>query len=246
MSQHLQHPPPRSAVSPPIPLVSPIPLLPPLLRQRLWALIVLPCLLVLGVLSWELAGRRGPSYIDGVIDPRLVHRFGRQWQLFQTVIQLGNPGNVALASVALAGLCVALRVHRAALLSLSGPPSAGALTQWVLKPLIDRRLSGGLAFPSGHTTGACAVAAVLVLLLLPGAALRWRLPGFVRILLWYVAAVFGAGVGLGVIVLRYHYATDVIGGVLVAVMVIGVLAWMLDRQADRYRPALRTRPMVVP
>ncbi len=198
---------------------------------------MLPWLLVLGVLSWELAGRRGPSYVDAVVDPRLVHRFGRQWHLFEIVIQLGNPGNVALASVALAGLCMVFRVHRAALLSLSGPVSAAALTQWVLKPLIDRRLGGGFAFPSGHATGACAVAAVLVLLLLPGAALRRRLPGFVRILLWYVAAVFSAGVGLGVVVLRYHYATDVVGGVAVAVVVIGVLAWALDRHADQYRPA---------
>ncbi len=215
---------------------SPVPLLPPLLRQRLWTLIVLPCLLVLGLLSWKVAGRRGPSYVDGVVDPRLAHRFGRQWYLFETVVQLGNPGNVVLASVALAGLCMALRARRAALLSLSGPISAATLTQWVLKPLIDRRLSGGLAFPSGHATGACAVAAVLVLLLLPGAALRRRLPGFGRVLLWYVAALFGPGVSLGVVVLRYHYATDVVGGVAVAVMVNGVLAWVLDRHADQYRP----------
>ncbi|ONH36826.1 MULTISPECIES: phosphatase PAP2 family protein [Protofrankia] len=216
--------------------MSPSPLLPPLLRQRLWASIVLPCLLVLGVLSWELAGRSGPSYVDGVVDSRLAHHFGRHPRLFEAVVQLGDPGSVVLASVALAGLCMAFRARRAALLSLFGPISAAALTEWVLKPLIDRRLSGGLAFPSGHTTGACAVAVVLVLLLLPGAALRRRLPGFVRVLLWYVAALLSGGVGVGVVVLRYHYATDVVGGVAVAVVVTGVLAWMLDRHADQRRP----------
>ncbi|WP_165485987.1 phosphatase PAP2 family protein [Frankia sp. Cppng1_Ct_nod] len=202
-----------------------------MLRRRLWTLIV-PCLLALGVLCWKLADRQTSTAIDAAIDPRLAYRFGRQRRLFETVIALGNPTNVALASAALAGLCLLMGARRAALLSLVGPPLAGALTEWVLKPLVDRRHLGGLAFPSGHTTGACAVAVVLVLLLLPGGALR-NLAAPVRVLLWYAAAVFSAGVGLGVVVLRYHYATDVVGGAAVAVTVILAFAWTLDRLAHR-------------
>ncbi|WP_131746275.1 hypothetical protein [Frankia sp. Cppng1_Ct_nod] len=147
----------------------PVKFVPLLLRQRPWMLIF-PCLLALVVLSWKIADLPMATAVDSMVDPRLAYPFRQQQQLSEAVIQLEDPTNVVLASAALAGLCLLVRTPRAALLSLVGPPLAGALTEWVLKPLVDRRHLGGLVFPSGHTTGAYAV--VLVLLLLQGAANR--------------------------------------------------------------------------
>lgn len=202
-------------------------LLPPAVARRLWKIVV-PVLLSFGLLCWKVAGLRGSTGIDVRVDPRLMYRFQGDRRLFEAVITLGSPGNVAAASLALAGLCLAAGARRAAVFALVGPSLAGGLAEWVLKPLIDRRREGGLAFPSGHTTGAVAVAVVLGLLLLPGAALHRRLGGWLCAALWLVTIPFGAGVGLGVVVLDDHYATDVVGGAAVAVTVILVLAWALD------------------
>jgi membrane-associated phospholipid phosphatase len=210
-----------------------VPLVPPLLRRRLWTLVV-PALVAFGALCWKLADLSGPSRIDAALDPRLIYRFGGERPLFGHVVRLGAPTSVAVAACALAAGCLALRARRAALLSLIGPPVAGTLAEYVLKPLIDRRHDGGLAFPSGHTTGACAVAVVLALLLLPDGALSVRLPGPVRAALWCVTGIYGAGVGLAVVVLRYHYATDAVGGAAVAVTIVLTLAWTVDRSADRW------------
>ncbi len=221
---------PQSGTSLPVQLL-PVQLVPPLLRGRLWTLIV-PCVLTLGVLCWKLADLRTTTAVDAAVDPRLAYHFRGQRQVFEAVITLGDPVNVVLASVALAGLCLLMGARRAALLSLVGPPLAGALVEWVLKPLVDRRYLDGLVFPSGHTAGTSAIAVVLVLLLLPGGALR-NLAAPVRVLLWYASAVFSAGVGLGLVILRFHYITDVIGGAAVAVTVILAFAWTLDRLAHR-------------
>jgi undecaprenyl-diphosphatase len=57
----------------------------------------------------------------------------------------------------------------------------------------------GPGFPSGHTANACAMAAVLVVAVLPG---RWR----------WLALGLAAGVGLARMYVGVHYPLDVLGG----------------------------------
>ena len=93
---------------------------------------------------------------------------------------------------------------------------AGAnLTTQVLKvalahpryqPILGAHQLGSIAFPSGHTTAATSIAVAFALV--------------VPRRLQPAAAVLGAGlvfaVGCSVIVLNWHYPSDVLGGILVA------------------------------
>jgi membrane-associated phospholipid phosphatase len=135
--------------------------------------------------------------------------------------------------------CLARRRVRAAILAAAGPPLAGVLTEYALKPLIGRRSGNLFAFPSGHTTGAVAVAVTITLFLLPTGALA-GLPRWPRLLLAGLAAVLASLLPLGLIVLHYHYATDVLAGAAVAVTVILTLALLLDSAARRRTTASTT------
>ncbi len=113
---------------------------------------------------------------------------------------------------------------RDALLAVAAPVFSGVLTQWVLKPLVDRPLDGELAFPSGHATGAWALATVGVILLLRSASprrLRWADCGVVLAL--------AAVISVALVAAQYHFVTDVIGGAAVGVGVSCLLAAALSR-----------------
>src|SRR5438270_456568 len=81
----------------------------------------------------------------------------------------GRPPAAAIGgSVLLAVLCVIVWRPRAALFALVAAPAAAAVTELVLKPLVHREQHvDALLFPSGHTTGAFALALSVVVLLLP-------------------------------------------------------------------------------
>ncbi len=115
----------------------------------------------------------------------------------------------------------------------SRPVVAAALTEYVVKPLVDRHLNGYLAYPSGHITGFAAVAlTVVVLAARPiGRPLPRRLAGTVAAL----AALLVVACGVGLVAQRYHYATDVVGGVCLSAAVVSVAALALDAVAGRRR-----------
>ncbi len=207
-------------------------ILPP--RWRCWpSRVSLTALVGLGVLSWKLAGTSGPTWFDASVQSWLAHRFDHDHSLFRIIACLGTPAAVLAASVSLALLCGAIRAGRAALLCFFGPPLAGALAEWLLKPLIGRRFDGDLAFPSGHTTGAASVAVLLTVLFLPSSARGFRIAWPARAAFWLAAIAYGAGVGMALIILQAHYATDILGGIAVAVAVILTLARLLDFRAQR-------------
>lgn len=206
-------------------------LVPPALRPFVW-LVILPSLAGLAVLAARVARSGGPLAVDRRVDTPLVYRLHPFARAFRDLTQLGSPLGVVVLSACLAIGCLAIRRRRAALLSLVGAPLAGALTEYVLKPLVGRHKGPLYAFPSGHTTGAVAVAAVITLFLLPGGAFT-QLPRPARLALAGLAAVLASALPLGLIVLRYHYATDVLAGAAVAVTVTLVLALALDGAAAR-------------
>jgi undecaprenyl-diphosphatase len=114
-------------------------------------------------------------------------------------------------------------------LAAVAPAVAGGLTDLVLKPLIDRHIGHGLSFPSGHTTGAFAVAITAAVLLLEGRGIRNPL----RVALTVLSLGLAACVAAAVVALGVHYTTDTIGGFCVALGVVLALALVIDEIAER-------------
>jgi membrane-associated phospholipid phosphatase len=81
-----------------------------------------------------------------------------------------------------------------------------ALYQWRFEPLLGWSQVGPAAFPSGHATTVAAMALAWSLVVPP----RVRLPTLA------VGAGVTAAVCWGVVVARWHYPSDALGGVLVA------------------------------
>jgi undecaprenyl-diphosphatase len=102
-----------------------------------------------------------------------------------------------------------------------------AVTELLLKPLINRTLIGEFAFPSGHATGVTALAVVFAVLLVDPP--RPRLPTNLRVLLALAALATAGAVAAAIVAVRSHYATDTLGGAAVATGVVLLTALVLDR-----------------
>jgi undecaprenyl-diphosphatase len=131
------------------------------------------------------------------------------------------------------------------LLAVLTPVVAGAATEWVLKPLIDRSLfdgdSYGWSMPSGHSAGAFSVAFVVGLLLVGGQVSR--LPMAARILGSLLVLLVAAAGAVGLVASGYHYATDTVGGACVALFTVLALAFGIDALADRPLSRPRQQPL---
>jgi membrane-associated phospholipid phosphatase len=179
------------------------------------------------LLGLRVEGGTGPLRVDQagsrVLQSRRLaaalarHHLGRldSPQLFDRLVWLGSPFFVAIAAL---GFCLwawRRRDRLGAAVALLGPFVALFITEVVAKPIVDRTKGNGLAYPSGHVTGATALAAVAVVL----AYRHWGHRYAVRVAV--VVAALPLLVGAGVVRLGWHYATDVVGGL--AVGTAGVL-----------------------
>ncbi len=179
---------------------------------------------------------RGGGEVDQRISGATAAHLSGHPQFVSWVVSLGNPLTILALVLMLVTALVLLKRPAAALLALLGPATAEVLTEMVLKPLVGRRLDGGLAYPSGHTTAIFSVALVVVVALLGPA---WPRVGGVLVALGVAGAV-----GVSLVVSGNHYPTDVVGGAGVATVVIGGLALLIDRVAvgqGRQHPANTVR-----
>jgi membrane-associated phospholipid phosphatase len=172
------------------------------------------------------------GHLDRPLSGELQRRLAEHDRLLSLAVHLGTPEFVAGASIGLAVLCVVLRRPYAAVFALVAAPAAGAMTEYVLKPLVDRRGVASLLFPSGHTTGAFAVALTVAVLLLPRAD-AGLLDAAARLLVGVLALAAAAVVAVGVVALGWHYVTDAMGGVVTAVIVVLAVAAAVDAIAAR-------------
>jgi undecaprenyl-diphosphatase len=178
--------------------------------------------------------------LDRAIDGRVAHHLFAYRVALRALIAVGAPVTVTLIGIALAVCCLATGRRRGALLCILGPGLAALATDSVLKPFVGRTLYGSLAFPSGHTTGAVAVAAVIgVLMLGPSHPRSWSVHA--RRLITLVALAISGGTALGLVALRWHYSTDTVGGVCVALVVVTSVAAAIDGWPIRLERA-RARP----
>ncbi|NYJ06289.1 phosphatase PAP2 family protein [Petropleomorpha daqingensis] len=197
-------------------------LLPPQLRR--------PALVVL-VLCAALVTALGVRYHDdaraGRLDARVYSELSDATGAYHQLLgglATAVPVLVTAVALVLAALCAAARRWRAAALAIAAP----GLTTLVVesaKHVVDRTIHGGLAYPSGHTAGAASVLVVAGLLVLS----RRRGQVVAAAVALFLTALAGAGVvGLVMVSIHAHYATDTVAGFGTAVVVTLGLAFGLD------------------
>lgn len=208
-------------------------LVPPRLRLPLLTAVLLGSLAFV-LLCVDVAGKTTSTPLDhSLSDPPLP-----SWLLRYDVLKAAAlllPLATPAAAVGLAVACWRRGLRRAAVLAVAGPAVALAVTEG-LKPLLARPSESdtGWMFPSGHVTAVTAVAAVGAVLLLSQGG-RWQRRPTALLVSW--AAVLGApaATSLGTVVEHYHYPTDVLGGLLVAVVSVLTVAAALDTRSARIR-----------
>lgn len=199
------------------------------LRRPAVAAVVLAAVL-LALLAVRYAGGTSPRWFDVHADAAAGAALGGQGRVWQTLLRLGGPLQIAVVAVALAVLALVLRRRRLALVAIAGPGLTGLATS-ALKPLVGRLLRGDLAFPSGQTGGATAFGLVAALLLI--SVLRVGRTGAALILAGG-AVLAGGAMALALVVREWHYPTDTIGGFCTAVVVV-LGAALLSDGAARWR-----------
>lgn len=214
-----------SLAAPPLTRIRLVPL-----RARGWVLGVAALLAVVVVaLGVRFAGDRAATRLDLRIMVHLYAWYPDRRALAGRIADLGGPVSVVLATAVLAVVCWASGRRRGAVLAVLGPGLATVLTEWVLKPSVDRRMLGYLTYPSGHSTGAFAVATVVGVLLI-GTVPRVALA--VRLLATAVVAAIACLVAVSLVTAGWHVPTDTVGGAGVGIATVLALAVGIDAVAD--------------
>ena len=158
----------------------------------------------------------GPSErLDGGTLRRFAeHDNGAAHALGLAVVSLGELLPVFALVLCLVALGFAVGRRREALAGAAIVLGAGITTQVLKQVFVHVRAQTEMrgygvpwpdSFPSGHTTAAASLAVLLVLVVPP----RFRPPAAA------VGAAFTVAMGLSVVLLQWHYPSDVIGGCLV-------------------------------
>lgn len=170
------------------------------------------------------AGETTARGLDAAAEDAVAAAFAGQPGLLRLFAAPTAPAVVLGMLLLIAGTCLRQRRPYGLALALCAPPIAIGANAWLLKPAFGRMLDDHLAYPSGHTVSLIAVATVLALLARPGAA-TWLTLASTTLAL--------AAACVGMIGLRYHYLTDVLGATGFAVAVVLSLASALDALARR-------------
>lgn len=166
---------------------------------------------VLGALGLHYAGTSGSC-----VDARVQHVLSQspladERGLLLLLGRFADPWSIGAGGIGVALVAAVLRRPRAVLLALTAPVFSGALAEWVLKPLVGRTKGLDLAFPSGTTAGAFGLAVTVCVLLAAPAGARHLARGW-RVLIALGALGVASSIGVALVLLEWHYATDVIGG----------------------------------
>jgi membrane-associated phospholipid phosphatase len=146
----------------------------------------------------------GPTPLDRLAFGIIPSEYTRHSLTY--IADTGRPRVVA-PGVVLCSFIAFFSDRRRALTCLVAPVVAIVITEYLAKPAVGRTFGGTLCYPSGHMT---AVAALVCAFLIAVPA-RWRT----------LATVLGIAVGIvmGVtlMLLRWHYLTDVVAGAAVSI-----------------------------
>jgi membrane-associated phospholipid phosphatase len=186
------------------------------------------CAVVLTALAVRYHGGHQPGGFDERVYGTLT-KVGLPRGPLTRVVDVVPPTFVGLVAV-LTVVLAAQRRWRAAALATLGPGLALLVTE-VGKPVVGRSLDGMLALPSGHTTGVASVVATIAVLRIS----RARQVGRAAVLWLLAVTLAAAAIGLAMVTLRFHYATDVIAGYCVGVAVPLAVALVIDGVPHRNR-----------
>jgi membrane-associated phospholipid phosphatase len=160
-----------------------------------------------------------------------------EWALGQVrwapVVHALRPSVMAAAVAAVAGaVCLVRRTVRPAIVAAAAVATAALVTLLVKVALArpDPHSTGsghGGSFPSGHTVGVVLGVALVVHLLAPRAVRG----------LWVGAAAAGLVMGIGLVVIGAHWASDVVGGLLLGFAVLAGVTAIDGGAADDGRAA---------
>lgn len=205
------------------------PALPSPLRRPIGAVAVLAALVV-AVLAVLYSGDAAPGRVDQWIQSAVQDWLPPAVTVALLIDFVGEPLGAAVLLTLLAAACLVLGRRRLAVVAVAGLGSAGVVTT-VLKPAVGRTINGDyLAYPSGHTAAATALALVLALL----AVDLLRTGRLVSVLLVLASAgAAGAAMAWSQVALGAHYPTDTVGGFCSALAAVSATAWLVDRIADR-------------
>jgi membrane-associated phospholipid phosphatase len=213
-------------------------------RARIAAgLLILGSIIVVTVLGIYYAGTGQPGSFDQRVShdlrPLRVHR-----RLIMRITDLGDPGPVIVMIAALVIVLIALRRWRAALLALVAPGVAVAIAELILKPVVGRTIGGALSYPSGHETATAAIAIVVIIAIADRHPPRLPVAAVILISALLFAALVAIAAAL--VLRRWHYATDTVGGFGVALATVLTVALAIDfvsaRLARRNQPGQLAEP----
>jgi undecaprenyl-diphosphatase len=186
---------------------------------------------LVAVVSWVLVVLLGAGYsgqtvaggLDGSIAAAVHHAIGEQTFAARLLTGPSEPLVIYPVIAFTVGVAVFRRWWSRAALAVVAPAVSVGLTELVFKPLVGRTYAGVLSYPSGHTVSTMsvfAVAALVVTVDWPAAA-RATVLGLL-VVVWLVLAI-------GLVGMDYHYFTDTVGGLLLAIGVVTPLAMAVDR-----------------
>ena len=201
------------------------PLLSATLRRPAGVLLA-ACVIVVATLGGLTAHHARPDWLDARIDVAITTHLASHPAMVDFIVGLGNTRTATAICVVLVLGCLALRRPRGAVLFMVAVPVAIAITEYLLKPLVARKLGDWLVFPSGHETvvSTMAFAAILVL---TGPA-RPALPAALRWLLAAVAVAVIIALAPALVAVHYHYFTDTIAGAAIGLGTVLATALSLD------------------
>jgi undecaprenyl-diphosphatase len=166
--------------------------------------------------------RPGPNRLDALGDRLLPADLSSHWASAFT----GLGSMTALVAGVIVVLLVGLRRDWVrAIACAAAPVLAVLIVEVIAKPLVDRHIGGGLSYPSGTVASVAALVTAVILVM----------PAILRLPVAVLGAVAIVGTGAAVVVLRWHYPTDALGGIGVgmgSVLLIDALVhtpWVLAR-----------------
>ena len=207
---------------------------------RAAAAVIAACvLLVAGLGAFVYRDSRGTGF-DDAVERWIARNVGPS--ALDAMLHLTDPPLIIGLVAAVALVSLLLRRWEVAALVVATPVAAVLLTEEVLKPLVHRTngvlaqsaVDGPFAYPSGHETALAGLVAVLGLLLVRSrVGLGGKIGGLVVLGAVLVLAAF-ALVGL-----YFHFVTDAIAAVGVAVGCMLALGLLIDAVYARMRTPTR-------
>lgn len=201
--------------------------------------------LLFGRLTASVWRGRDPMPMDARIDGRLDWVPLGPGRLLDTgvttvVAEIGSPLAVALAALGLLAWTLRRGDARLVKLALLGPVLGTVGAAVVAKPLIGRQLGETFVFPSWHTAAVASLTATLLVILstvpVDGSRRRRALAG--RAGAAALAVLTTAAVGLAVVRLGWHAASDSLGALLFVGVVVPLVAAVCLRVVPADRPVV--------